>query len=587
MKVIDIRKKYIEFFKRNGHTEIKGASLVPENDPTVLFTTAGMHPLIAYLAGEKHPSGNRLVDYQKCLRTDDIDEVGDSSHLTFFEMLGNWSLGNYFRKEAIELSFNFLTKELGIDKEKLSVTCFIGDSDCPKDEESASVWEDMGINKNRIYFFGKKENWWGPAGVTGPCGPDTEMFYDTGLEKCSEGCNPSCSCGKYIEIWNDVFMEYNKKEDGSYEKLKQQNVDTGLGLERMAFILQGKETVYETELFKNILEYIEKNSTDSNEQSKRIIADHLRASCALIVDKVIPSNVEQGYILIRLIRRSIRHMRKIGFDMDKLSDLVSCVIDTSSEMYPEFKQNSSLLVSEILKEKEKFVLTLSNGEKEFMKISGKLAEQGIKKINGKTLFRLYDTFGFPPEVTKELADENGFEVDMDSFKQLYMEHQEMSRKGSENKFKGGLADSSEETTKYHTATHLIHQALKNVLGDYVEQRGANITAERIRFDFVQPVKVEREKLDQVEKIVNNIIAKNIPVVCEELDKEEARKSGAHGIFDNKYGDKVKVYTIGEFSKEICGGPHVDNTSKLEKIKIIKEEAVSSGIRRIKAVFVKE
>ncbi len=587
MKLIEIRKKYIEFFKKHNHVEIAGASLVPENDPTVLFTTAGMHPLVPYLAGEKHPQGDRLVNYQKCLRTDDIDEVGDTSHLTFFEMLGNWSLGNYFRREAIELSFKFLTEELGIDKEKLSVTCFEGDKDCPRDEEAASIWESMGIAKEKIFFFGKKENWWGPAGQTGPCGPDTEMFYDTGKEKCSEDCSPACNCGKYIEIWNDVFMEYNKKADGTYEKLSQQNVDTGLGLERMAFILQGKKNVFETEIFEEVVKYLENNSNFPNEESIRIIADHLRAASMLITDKVIPSNVEQGYILRRLIRRSIRHMRKIDYNVDNIASLVQTIVDTCSELYPELEQNKSLVIQEIEKEKDRFLLTLANGEKEFLKISGKLSEQGIYKINGKTLFRLYDTFGFPPEVTKELADENGFEVDMDSFKELYKQHQETSRKGSENKFKGGLADSSEETTKYHTATHLIHQALKNVLGDYVQQRGANITAERIRFDFVQPVKVEREKLDEVENIVNDIIASCIPVVCEELNIEEARKSGAHGIFDNKYGDKVKVYTIGEFSKEICGGPHVENTSKLERIKIIKEEAVSSGVRRIKAIFVKE
>lgn len=587
MKAIEIREKYIEFFKKHDHSEIKGASLVPENDPTVLFTTAGMHPLVPYLAGEKHPSGDRLVNYQKCLRTDDIDEVGDTSHLTFFEMLGNWSLGNYFKKEAIELSFKFLTEELGIDKEKLSVTCFEGDKDCPKDEVAASAWENAGIARERIYFFGKKENWWGPAGQTGPCGPDTEMFYDTGKEKCSDNCSPACNCGKYIEIWNDVFMEYNKKAEGEYEKLSQQNVDTGLGLERMSFILQGRNNVFETEIFEPIVAYLKDNSKLPNDESIRIIADHLRASSMLIVDKVVPSNVEQGYILRRLIRRSIRHMRKIEYSVDNIAGLIQTIIETSKEMYPELDQNKSLVIAEIEKEKDKFMSTLANGEKEFMKIAGKLAEQGIYKINGKTLFRLYDTFGFPPEVTKELADENNFTVDMDSFTELYKQHQEVSRKGSEGKFKGGLADNSEETTKYHTATHLIHQALKNVLGDYVEQRGANITAERIRFDFVQPTKVERQKLDEVEKIVNDIIAKNIPVVCEELDKEEARKSGAHGIFDSKYGDKVKVYTIGEFSKEICGGPHVDNTGKLERVKIIKEEAVSSGVRRIKAVFVKE
>lgn len=587
MKLIELRNKYLKFFKENGHAVIPGAPLVPDNDPTVLFTTAGMHPLVPFLSGEKHPSGKRLTDFQKCLRTDDIDEVGDSCHLTFFEMLGNWSLGDYGREEAILLSFNFLTKELKIDKSKLSVTCFEGDENCPKDNLSASVWEDLGIDKKNIYFFGKKENWWGPAGESGPCGPDTEMFIDTGKEKCSENCSPACSCGKYIEIWNDVFMEYNKKEDGSFEKLEKPNVDTGLGLERMAFILQGVENVFETEIFKGVLSYIKKNSVNPTDESLRVISDHLRASIMLIIDKVVPSNLGQGYILRRLIRRGIRHMRKIEFNLDNISLLIEQIILANVELYPEMEKNKDLVLSEILQEKEKFEQTLINGEKEFVKITSKLREHGINKINGKTLFRLYDTFGFPPEVTKELAKEINFEVDMDKFDELYIAHQEVSRKGSESKFKGGLADSKEETVAYHTATHLIHQALKNILGDYVEQRGANITAERIRFDFVQPVKVERDILDKVEEMVNNIIEQKIPVVCEELNKEQAIASGAHGIFNDKYGDRVKVYTIGNFSKEICGGPHVTNTGDLHKIKIIKEESVSSGVRRIKAVFVKE
>jgi len=587
MKIIELRNKYLKFFERNGHVVIPGSPLVPENDPSVLFTTAGMHPLVPFLSGETHPAGDRLTDFQKCLRTDDIDEVGDSCHLTFFEMLGNWSLGNYGREEAIKLSFKFLTEELGIDVNKLSVTCFEGDDSCPKDTLSASVWESLGIDKKNIYFYGKKENWWGPAGETGPCGPDTEMFIDTGLKACSDSCSPACNCGRYVEIWNDVFMEYNKKEDGSFVKLAKPNVDTGLGIERMAFILQGVANVFETEIFAPVVEYILKNSVNPNEESIRVIADHLRASSMLIVDKVVPSNLGQGYILRRLIRRSIRHMSKIEFNLEKISELIGKIIEANMELYPEIKVNEELILSEIKKEKEKFETTLSNGEKEFLKITEKLKELGINKINGKTLFRLYDTFGFPPEVTEELAKEIDFEVDMESFKSLYKEHQELSRKGSEAKFKGGLADNSLETTKYHTATHLIHQALKNILGDYVEQRGANITSERIRFDFVQPTKVERETLDKVEDMVNYIISQNIPVICEEMTKDSAKASGAHGIFNDKYGDRVKVYKIGTFSKEICGGPHVENTGILENIKIVKEEAVSSGVRRIKAVFVKE
>lgn len=586
MKAIELRNKYINFFERNGHVRIPGASLVPENDPTVLFTTAGMHPLISYLCGESHPAGKRLTSYQKCLRTGDIDEVGDECHLTFFEMLGNWSLGDYFKEESIKLSYKFLTEELNIPKEKISVTCFAGDETAPKDEEVAKVWNNLGIDNVRIFFFGKKENWWGPAGTTGPCGTDTEIFYDTGKEKCNENCNPSCSCGKYVEIWNNVFMQYNKEKDGTYTELKQKNVDTGLGLERVIYIFQGKKNVYETELFEDIIKHIEANSKNKNIESIRIIADHTRASVMLMQDKVEPSNVEHGYILRRLIRRVIRHMRKIGYDVNNISDLVNIVINVSSEMYPELIESKDNIIAGIVKEKNRFMNTLVNGENEFNKVVRLLKEEDKNIIDGPTLFRLYDTFGFPPELTNELAMEQNMTVDMEGFNTSFKEHQEKSRQGSDKKFKGGLADNSEETTKYHTATHLIHQALKNILGNHVEQRGANITEERIRFDFSNTGKVERETLDKVEEAVNEIISQEVPVVCEEMTLEEARQSGAHGLFENKYGDIVKVYTIGNFSKEICGGPHVDNTSKLDKIKIIKEEAVSSGVRRIKAVFVK-
>lgn len=587
MRAIELRNKYIEFFERNGHTRIPGAPLVPENDPTVLFTTAGMHPLVPYLCGENHPAGKRLTDFQKCVRTGDIDEVGDECHLTFFEMLGNWSLGDYFKEESVKLSYRFLTEELNIPSDKISVTCFEGNNDAPKDLETAKVWNELGIPEERIYFFGKDNNWWGPAGQTGPCGPDTEIFYDTGKEKCCEECSPACNCGKYIEIWNNVFMQYNKEKDGTYTELKQKNVDTGLGLERVIYLFQGKKNVYETELFENIINHIKENAGDVNEQSVRIIADHMRASVMLMNDGVEPSNVEQGYILRRLIRRTIRHMRKIKYNVDNIGMLTEIVIDTSSEMYPELLAVKEKIVALIVKEKNRFMNTLVNGEKEFNKVVRKLAEEENKVIDGPTLFRLYDTFGFPPELTRELAEEQSLTVDMEGFEKSFKEHQEKSRIGSDKKFKGGLADNSEETTKYHTATHLIHQALKNIVGNHVEQRGANITAERIRFDFSNPGKVERDVLDKVEEMVNEQIAKNIPVVCEEMSLDDARNSGAHGLFENKYGDVVKVYTIGDFSKEICGGPHVDNTSKLERIKIIKEEGVSSGVRRIKAVFVKE
>lgn len=585
MKAIDIRNKYLSFFEKHSHKIIPGAPLVPENDPTVLFTTAGMHPLVPYLSGEKHPAGTRLTDYQKCLRTDDIDEVGDPCHLTFFEMLGNWSLGDYFKEEAIRLSFEFLTKELEIPVDRLSVTCFAGDEEVPRDLEAASIWESVGIPKDRIYFNGRKENWWGPAGLTGPCGPDTEMFYDTGKPACSEHCDPSCNCGKYVEIWNDVFMQYNKTADGKYEKLAQHNVDTGLGLERAAYLLQGKNNAYETELFAPIMEYIEKNSAEPNIQSLRIVVDHIRASMMLVVDKVVPSNVEQGYILRRLIRRAIRHLRKVKYNVDNMSELLEVAIDTLKEMYPELVQNHDEILAQIVKEKNRFMNTLVNGEKEFVKVTNRLKSQGNSVIDGETLFRLYDTFGFPPEVTKELGQETGFEVDMEGFKVCFENHQAKSRAGAEQKFKCGLADNQETTIGYHTVTHLLHRALKDVLGEHVAQKGSNITAERLRFDFCNPAKVERADLDKVENIVNQKIDEGLEVKFEEMSLEDAKKSGAVGLFENKYGDVVKVYSIGTYSKEICGGPHVENTSKLNKIKIVKEEAVSSGVRRIKAVFV--
>lgn len=587
MKAIEIRNKYLEFFKINNHAIISGAPLLPENDPTVLFTTAGMHPLVPYLSGEKHPEGTRLADYQKCLRTDDIDEVGDNRHLTFFEMLGNWSLGDYFKNESIKMSYEFLTKWLNIPVEKLSVSCFAGDADAPKDEEAANIWKALGIPEERIYFFGKKQNWWGPAGQTGPCGPDTEIFYDTGKEACSKDCNPDCDCGKYVEIWNNVFMQYNKTSEGTYEPLKQKNVDTGLGLERVAFLLQGKNNVFETELFSPIIAKASEMSKVQIDESFRIISDHLRASSMLIVDGVRPSNVDHGYILRRLIRRTIRHMRKVGIDPNKIKEILEVLIVSLSNMYPELESNKEVIFYEIEKEKNRFMNTLINGEKEFEKVLNLLKQENKDIIDGHNLFRLYDTFGFPPEVTAEFAKENGFKVDMDGFKELFEKHQALSRQGAEAKFKGGLADNAEETVKYHTATHLLHAALKKVLGDHVTQKGANITAERLRFDFANPEKVSEENLKKVEDMVNDQIAKGIPVVCEEMSVDEARKSGAVGIFDNKYGDIVKVYTIGDFSKEICGGPHVENTSKLDRIKIAKEEAVSSGVRRIKAVFVKE
>ena len=586
MKAIELRNKYLNYFKNKNHKIISGAPLIPQNDPTVLFTTAGMHPLVPYLTGQSHPDGTRLTDYQKCLRTDDIDEVGDNRHLTFFEMLGNWSLGDYFKEDSIRYSYEFLEKELGIDMNRISVTCFSGDKDAPRDEEAAKIWEECGISKDRIYFYGKKENWWGPAGETGPCGPDTEIFLDTGKEPCSNDCQPSCDCGKYVEIWNNVFMEYSKTSDGNFQPLAKKNVDTGMGLERMVFLLQGKNNVFETELFMPIIDKVKSMSNNPEEESLRIIADHMRASSLLICDFVVPSNIGQGYILRRLIRRTIRHMRKIGFNPDNISDVLETLISSLSDMYPELLKNKEMILLEINKEKNKFMNTLVNGEKEFRKIVQKLNEEKNNVIDGKTLFRLYDTYGFPPEVTAEEAKEFSLNIDMDGFKKCFESHQEKSRQGASGTFKGGLADHSEETTKYHTATHMILEALQRILGDHVMQKGSNITVERIRFDFSHPEKVSREILDKVENMVNKQIDRKLDVICEELPIEEARTSGAKGVFDSKYGERVKVYTIGDFSKEICGGPHVENTSKLEHIKIIKEEAVSSGVRRIKAVFVK-
>ncbi len=585
MKAIEIREKYLKFFERHGHKIIPSAPLIPENDPSVLFTTAGMHPLVPYLLGEKHPEGNRLTDYQKCLRTVDIDEVGDNRHLTFFEMLGNWSLGDYFKEEAVKMSFEFLTKELNIPIEKLSVTCFAGDEDAPRDIETAKYWEKAGLPKEKIYFFGKDNNWW-IAGTEGPCGPDTEMFYDTGKPACSNHCDPSCDCGKYVEIWNNVFMEYYKHADGTYTKLKQQNVDTGLGLERMTMLLQGKETPYDTELFKPTMDELKKLAKNDNISSRRIVAEHLRASMMIIADGGRPSNIDRGYILRRIIRRMTRHLNKLEIDLTKLETLIDLNIENLKNMYPELEEKKEIIKQIILEEKDKFMKTLINGEREFNKIATKIKQSNKYTIEGKDIFNLYETYGFPPEVSKELAQEQNLKVDEEEFEKLFKEHQEKSRLGSEQKFKGGLAEQNETTIAYHTATHLLHKALKIVLGDHVAQKGSNITSERLRFDFSHPQKMSKEELKMVEDIVNEQIQRDLPVTCEEMSLEEAKKSGAIGLFENKYGEKVKVYTIGDFSKEICGGPHVSHTAELGKFIIKKEEASSAGIRRIKAILVK-
>ena len=583
MKAIEIRNKYLNFFKEHGHTVIPSAPLIPENDPSVLFTTAGMQPLVPYLLGEPHPAGKRLTDYQKCVRTNDIDEVGDNRHLTYFEMLGNWSLGDYFKEESIQMSYDFLTKELGIPAEKLSVTCFAGDEDCARDEVTASCWKKAGIPEERIYYFGKDDNWW-IAGETGPCGPDTEMFYDTGKPKCLEECNPSCGCGKYVEIWNNVFMEFYKDENGKYSKLKQHNVDTGLGLERMAMLLQGKETPFETELFAPIMDKLVELQKVDNIASRRIVAEHLRSSMMIICDGGRPSNVDRGYILRRLIRRMVRHMNKLQISLDELVTLINLNVENLKEMYPSLEINKETIKTVIIEEKDKFVKTLVKGEKEFEKEVGQVKAQGENIVPGKVVFRLYDTYGFPPEVTEELAAESGMSIDKKEFEKLFKEHQEKSRAGSEQKFKGGLASTGEIETKYHTATHLLNAALKQVLGSHVHQRGSNITAERMRFDFSHPTKMTDEEKKATEDLVNEWIKEAIPVEHLEMKKDDAIKMGAEAMFIEKYGDIVSVYKIGDKSIELCGGPHVHNTSELGHFRIKKEESSSSGVRRIKAIL---
>lgn len=585
MKAIEIRNKYLNFFKEHGHTIIPSAPLIPENDPSVLFTTAGMQPLVPYLLGEKHPSGTRLTDYQKCVRTNDIEEVGDNRHLTYFEMLGNWSLGDYFKEESIQMSFDFLTKELQIPVEKLSVTVFAGDEDCPRDTVAAECWKKAGILDGHIYYYGKDDNWW-IAGEEGPCGPDTEMFYDTGKPACGPDCQPSCDCGKYVEIWNNVFMEYFKDKDGNYSKLSQRNVDTGLGLERMTMLLQGKETPFDTELFKPVMDKLSELQKIDNIESRRIIAEHLRSSMMIISDGGRPSNVDRGYILRRLIRRMVRHMNKLQINLDEISTLININVENLKEMYPELEKNAETIKNVIIEEKDKFVKTLAHGEKEFEKEMNRAKQSGKDKIEGNVVFKLYDTYGFPPEVTSELAKENGMTVDMKEFDELFKAHQEKSRLGSEQKFKGGLAEQNDTTIAYHTATHLLNAALKVVLGPETHQRGSNITTERMRFDFNCDHKLTDEEKQKAEDLVNEWIKEALPVTVEEMSKEEAVKSGAECMFIEKYPDIVTVYSIGNVSKELCGGPHVKNTSEIGKFKIKKEEASSAGVRRIKAVIEK-
>jgi alanyl-tRNA synthetase len=587
-----LRKTYLNFFSQKGHAVIPSASLVPENDPTVLFTTAGMHPLVPYLLTEPHPAGQRLVGVQKCVRTGDIDEVGDDVHLTFFEMLGNWSLGDYFKKEVIEWSFEFLTKALGLPLEKLAFTVFEGDAstgsgqEAPRDEESAKIWQSFGVSEKRIAFLGRADNWWGPAGQTGPCGPDTEMFYWASEEAAPEVFDPRDK--RWVEIWNDVFMQYNKNENGQYEPLSQKKVDTGMGLERTVAVLNGCKTVYDIDYFQNIFRPLEKISgkkygtTGEVDRAMRIIADHVRAATMMIADGLRPSNKDRGYILRRLIRRAVRYGRGLGIKSSFLSALAAVVVADLGEVYPELKKNPPALYEVLAAEEGRFGKTLEKGLREFIKMF-----KNDSKIDGEEAFILYSTYGFPIELTEEMAREHGQKIDRDQFIDEFKKHQDLSRAGAEQRFAGGLADASEATARLHTATHLLQAALRQVLGEQVFQRGSNITAERLRFDFSYPEKLTAEQLAEVASAVNRAVQEKLPVVCRTMSPAEAKAAGALGVFEECYeklGGKVKVFTIGKFSSEVCGGPHAENTSELGHFKILKEEAVSAGIRRIKAIL---
>lgn len=588
----ELRSMWLNFFKSKGHAVIPSASVIPENDPTVLFTTAGMHPLVPYLLGSKHPAGTRLTDVQKCIRTGDIDEVGDASHLTFFEMLGNWSLGDYFKKEMISWSWEFLTSPeyLGLDKDKLAFTVFEGEGDIPRDDEAAGYWMANGVKKENIYFLPREHNWWGPAGQTGPCGPDTEMFIIKDQPPCGPDCSPACSCGRFLEIWNDVFMQYNKTADGQYVPLAKKNVDTGMGLERTVCTLNGCKTVYETDAFTGIIAKISelsgKHYDDDEATTKafRIVADHLRTSTFIMGDPrgVSPSNVDQGYVLRRLIRRAVRFGMELGMPEGFTAEIGKVVIDQYAEVYPELKQNEAFVLEQFKLEETRFARTLRQGEREFEKAVSRMGEN--KVIDGVVAFNLYATYGFPIEMTRELAKEHGLTVDEEGFQKHFAEHQKSSHAGAEQRFKGGLADSSAQSARLHTATHLLHAALRSVLGDEVAQKGSNITPERLRFDFSFGRKVTKDELAQVEALVNEWIKADVPVVMTETTVEEAKKEGAIGLFESKYGERVRMYTMGEYSKEICGGPHATHTGELVSFKILKEESSSAGVRRIKAVI---
>ena len=593
MRPDELREMYLKFFESKGHSIISGSSLIPENDPTVLFTTAGMHPLVPYLLGEPHPSGTRLCNVQKCIRTGDIESVGDASHLTFFEMLGNWSLGDYFKEDAITWSFEFLTsgEYLGFNPDKLHVSVFAGNETVPVDEESIRIWEKLGIPRERIFELPIEDNWWGPAGKTGPCGPDTEMFIDTGKAACGAECRPGCSCGKFFEIWNDVFMQYRKTDSGRFEPLSQRNVDTGMGVERTVAMLQGKASVFETELFAPIIAAITEGSgcdmlADAGTgHAFRVIGDHLRSAVFILGDErgVLPGNLGQGYVLRRLIRRSVRFARNIGMQEGFSGPIAERIIDSYKHAYPELETQRERVLSELLAEEARFEKTLNRGTVELNKVLEQMTVHNQSVVSGRVAFRLFDTYGFPLEFTEEICSEQGLTVDRKGFEKAFKKHREVSKQGSES-FKGGLGDHSEATTSLHTATHLLHKSLQLVLGDHVQQKGSNITPKRLRFDFSHPAKMTDEEKQQVEDMVNEVIQKDLPIAMEVMTLGEARDSGATALFSGKYGEQVKVYTVGDFSKEVCGGPHVQRTGELGHFRIKKEGSSSAGVRRIRAVL---
>ncbi|MDR3085088.1 MAG: alanine--tRNA ligase [Christensenellaceae bacterium] len=586
-----LREAFLTFFRDRGHTVIPSASVIPDNDPSVLFTMAGMHPLVPYLMGQPHPGGARLTDVQKCIRTGDIDEVGDASHLTFFEMLGNWSLGDYFKREAILWSWEFLTSKsyLGIDPQRLAFSVFAGDENAPRDQEAHDLWLEAGAKEEQVFFLPAENNWWKP-GPTGPCGPDTEMFFITDKPPCRPDCSPACDCGRYLEIWNDVFMQYNRLESGDLVPLAKKNVDTGMGLERTICTLNGRKSVYDTDAFSAIIAKIETlsgakyGSDDESTRAIRIIADHTRTSTMILGDEkgIAPSNVDQGYVLRRLIRRAVRMGMKIGLPENSLRQIAEVVVSQYEAIYPELKRGRAQVLEQFELEEQRFQRTLRQGLREFEKAVQRLSCSS--EIDAVTAFRLYDTYGFPIEITTELAKERNLTVDEAGFAERFRQHQQLSKAGAEQRFKGGLADASEQTARLHTATHLLHAALRKVLSEEVAQRGSNITAERLRFDFSFPRKVVKEELDEVERLVNEAIAADYPITEEEMSVEEAKAQGAIGLFESKYGERVRVYTMGPVSKEICGGPHAGRTGELKAFKIQKEEASSAGVRRIRAVI---